>query len=127
MGITYRVDPDLGLVFTTWDGSIHAEDLRAHWISFLGDAQVLRLRRCVADIRSAQLRFTAVELHHLIRTIVTPKMDERGWRAGIVLADLVQFGVARQFGMYAWKWSQDQIFYDPGLAAAWVLHPEDAD
>lgn len=124
MGIGYQVDPDQGLTLTTWDGPIHAADLERHWTAFLADPAAMRLRQSVADIRRAQLLFTSVELHRMIRTIVTPKMDERGWRTGIVVADLVQYGVARQFGMYAWKFCREQIFYDPELAAAWVRDPE---
>lgn len=121
MGIAYQVDSDRGLVLTTWDGPIRAADLQAHWSTFLEDLTVLCLRRSVADIRRARIMFTAIELHRLIRTVVTPRMDERGWRTGIVVADPLQFGVARQYGMYAWKYSTDQIFYDPELAAGWAL------
>ena len=89
--ISYRVDQTLGLVVSHWNGEVTVADVERFWAQVLSDPDVLALRRHVADIRAATLHFKEEE-----------------------------FGVSRQFQVFAEVWDEAQIFYDLDEAMRWV-------
>ena len=73
------------------------------------------------DLRGANIRFTGNELSNLVSTVVTPVLNGRDWRTAIVVEEPVQFGVSRQYQVFAERFSTDAIFHDYDEALRWLL------
>lgn len=120
MPISYSIDPELGVIRERWERAVSAADLREHWMRYLADPEVLAIRKTLVDLRHAQITFTSDELWFLIETVVVPKLGGRDWTTAIVTADRVQFGVSRQYQVFAESYSTDAIFDDEGEAVRWL-------
>ena len=120
MPISYSIDAQLGIILETWVGNVSASDLTEYWRNYLADPKVLSLRRTLVDLRQANLTFTGRELSDLISHIVDPILQGRDWKTAIVVDSPVQFGVSRQYHIFAEHYSRDEIFSDPELALQWL-------
>ncbi len=121
MPITYAVDGQLGLIRETWTGHVGAGDLAEYWRDYLADPVVLALRRTLVDLRQCRIVFTGTELRALVDSMVVPVLQGRTWKTAIVVDNVVQFGVSRQYQAFADSYSSDSIFSDPDEALAWLL------
>ncbi len=123
MPITYSIEVEEGgaIIVETWSGQITGNDLAAHWKVYLADPEVLKIRRTVVDLRNAEILFFGPELNDLIQTIVAPKLDDLDWKTAIVVSNAVQFGVSRQYQVFAAWYSLDSIFDDFAAARTWLL------
>jgi hypothetical protein len=124
MPISYSIDPDAGLISEIWTGSVSARDLGAYWTAYLADPEVLALRRTLVDLRESTIGFSGREMSHLIDTIVTPALAGRSWQTAIVVAKPAQYGVSRQYQVFAEHYSRDAIFEDYETARLWLLEQE---
>lgn len=120
MPIRYETGPD-DIILSTWEGEVSADELATHWRVLLSDPDALRLRRSIADLRRATLRFTGEELRGLVNAIVVPMLAGRRWRTALVTASDENFGVSRQYQVFASYYSQDAIFRDLESARRWLL------
>jgi hypothetical protein len=120
MPIEYRIDRDAGIIEETWTGTVAIQDLRDYWRGYLADPDVLALRRTVVDLRAADITFTGAELGALVRSMVLPVLGNRHWVTALVVSQLVQFGVGRQYQMFAESYSRDAIFSDVEAAKEWL-------
>ena len=123
MPVSYSIDTRHRIVRTVWTGAVTCADVRSHWLRYLDDAVVMALRRTLSDVRSADLKFSGEELYELIRDVVLPRLDGVGWKTAILVAQPDQFGVSRQYQVFA-QYSQDAIFSDEERALAWLLAPD---
>jgi len=121
MPISYTIDRENHIVRTVWDGDVTAAQVRAHWLRYLDDAEVMALRRTLSDIRTAHLHFSGEELFEIIRDIVLPRLADIEWKTAILVAQPDQFGVSRQYQAFADHYSEDAIFHDVERALAWLL------
>jgi hypothetical protein len=121
MPIHYRVDSQRGIVTSEWQGVITAEDLERHWRDYLSDPEVVALRRGLPDLRQAKFRFSGDDLARLIEAIVIPALAGRAWKSAMVVDTPDQYGVARQYQVYAEPYSRDAIFRDPDEALHWLV------
>jgi hypothetical protein len=121
MPITYWIDPAIGVIFEVWKGDVTAADLRRFWAGYLANPQVMELRRTLVDLREAQIQFTGPELMHLVAAVVTPVLQGRDWKSALVVAGPVQYGVSRQYQVFADHYSQDAIFEDYDAALQWLI------
>ncbi len=120
MPILYSIDTELDIIRERWEGEVSAAELREHWIRYLADPRVLEIRKTLVDLRRARITFTGDELWFLIETVVVPKLGGRDWTTAIVTDDRVQFGVSRQYQVFAESYSEDAIFDDEGEAVRWL-------
>jgi len=120
MPITYTIDRKKNLIRETWTGEVHAADLAAYWTQYLADPAVLEIRRTVVDLRACVIAFPGTDLDGLIQTIVLPALDGRAWTTAIVVAHPAQFGVSRQYQVFAARYSQDAIFASVAEAEKWI-------
>lgn len=120
MPIQYQIDALTGIIEETWNGAVTIGDLRAYWTTYLADPEVLALRRTVADLRAAVIEFTGNELDDLVQSLVVPIVGDRVWKTAIVVSHPVQFGVGRQYQVFAGRYSHDSIFDDLHQAKAWL-------
>jgi hypothetical protein len=120
MPITYSIDRASGIIFEVWAGGVAAADLRRYWQGYLADPDVLALRRTLVDLRGADLRFTGGELADLVDQVVLPALGGRDWTTAIVVGRPAQFGVSRQYQVFAESYSRDAIFHDYAAALAWL-------
>lgn len=118
--ISYTVDSDAGTIVETWTGDITAKDLASYWKGYLADPEVLAIRRTLVDLRASHITFTGEELSHLVDTIVVPVLNGRMWKTAILVSDPVQFGVSRQYHVFAERFSNDAIFRDQPSAVQWL-------
>jgi hypothetical protein len=120
MPITYSIDADRGLIVEAWQGDITAADLRRYWQAYLADPRVMALRRTLADLRQARILFTGAELFDLVCDVVKPALAGQRWTTAIVVARAVQFGVSKQYQVFAEAYSRDAIFDDYDTALRWL-------
>jgi hypothetical protein len=118
--ISYSVDKALGVIFEVWSGDITAADLQRYWQSYLADPDARAVRKSVVDLRHANIRFTGSELARLVETVVIPSLNGLQWKTAIVVATPVQFGVSRQYEVFAEQYSTDHIFRDFDEALRWI-------
>jgi len=123
MGITYSIDDDEGIIRETWTGNVSAQELGAYWARYLADPRVLSIRKTLVDLRDSTPTFSGQQLSSLIQTVVDPVLKGRDWKTAIVVAQPLQFGVSRQYQVFAQHYSHDSIFSDPTTALAWLMAP----
>ena len=121
MPIAYSVDRQKGLITETWTGDITAAELDAYWRDYLKDPDVRAVRRTLVDLRQCRILFTGAQLSILVRQTVLPMLDGESWKTAIVVEHPVQFGVSRQYQVFAENFSVDSIFEDPEAALAWLF------
>jgi hypothetical protein len=126
MPITYTIDRERLLIHEKWTGEIRAADVGAYWKAYLANPEVLAIRRTLVDLRPAIIRFSGLEFESLIQTIVLPSLGKRKWTTAVVVGDPVQFGVSRQYHVFAAIYSKDCIFKSVDEAEAWILSAEAA-
>src|SRR4051794_24360341 len=112
MPITYTIDRGNKLITEVWTGEINGECLAAYWRLYLDDPEVLAIRRTLVDLREADILFNGTELNTLVQNIVLPALKGRDWKTAIVVENPVQYGVSRQYQVFADHYSKDVIFYD---------------
>ncbi|GFO66968.1 hypothetical protein GMLC_05470 [Geomonas limicola] len=121
MPISYSIDREMGVIFELWEGDISKKDLAEYWSTFLSDPEVLTIRKTVADIRKATPMFNGDDLSDLIHAIVHPAIDGLSWKTALVVENPHQFGVSRQYQVFAARYSQDAIFKDQASALQWLM------
>jgi hypothetical protein len=121
MPITYQVDQDRRLIYETWTGEVEAKDLGNYWKRYLADPAVLVIRRTIVDLRGTTIKFNGSELEVLIETIVVPALGSRKWITALVVRrGSVEFGVGRQYHVFAERFSRDSIFFTMAEAEKWM-------
>jgi len=121
MPISYSIDTQRSLILEVWVGDISANDLAEHWVAYLADPNVLSIRRTLVDLRKSRLHFSGEDLARLISAMVTPALQGRNWITAIIVAKEAQFGVSRQYQVFAESYSHDAIFRDYDQALQWLL------
>ena len=119
--IRYRIDDARGLIFETWEGEISAVDLRNFLATYLDDPKVLELRRTLGDLRLAEIKFTGSDLMNIVSNVVIPRLRGASWKTAILVSKPVQYGVSRQWQVFAESFSEDSLFYDIDDAMTWLL------
>lgn len=120
MPITYSIDQAAGVIFEVWEGDVSADDLRQYWERYLADPDVLALRRTLVDLRGANLNFSGEDLSYLISKVVLPVLNGLDWKTALVVGKPVQYGVSRQYQVFAERYSRDAIFEDSDVALQWL-------
>lgn len=121
MPITYRIDREKNLIFETWTGEICREDLAAYWKEYLADPEVRKIRRTIVDLRGSVIGFTGDDLWSLIELAVLPALKGREWTTAlVVLGGSIEFGVCRQYQVFADRYSKDSIFSNLAEAEKWI-------
>ena len=78
-------------------------------------------RRTLVDLRQADIRFDGKHLAGLVDAVAVPRLGRLKWRTAIVVGGPVQFGVARQYQVFAEVYSTDAIFENYDAALTWLL------
>jgi len=121
MPIYYEVRPAEGFTAVTWTGAITAADLHRSWSEILADPEVLALGRALTDLRTATLAFSGSDLEHAIQTVAVPVLTHHAWRSAIVVEAPVQYGMSRQYQVFAEQFGEDGIFFDVDAALQWLM------
>ena len=112
MPISYVIDYEKGLIVETWTGDVAAADLAEHWRHYLADPDVLAIRSTLVDLRACRILFTGAQLAAMVDAVAAPKLGGRDWRTALLADSPVQFGVSRQYQVFAEHYSRDSIFTD---------------
>lgn len=121
MPISYTIDHERQIIVEVWTGDVSAADLAMYWQRYLADASVLALRRTLVDMRGCTITFSGDQLANLIETIVLPILGKRVWRTALLVEHPVQYGVSRQYHVFAEYYSHDAIFHSYDEAVCWLL------
>ena len=121
MPISYSIDQQKQFIVETWSGDVAATDLAAYWRQYLADPEVMAIRRTLVDLRNCTILFTGSQLSALVQSIVLPNLKGRDWKTAIIVDQPVQFGVSRQYHVFAEAYSVDSIFNDPDTALSWLF------
>jgi hypothetical protein len=85
---------------------------------------VLAIRRTVVDLRESTICFSGWDLQKLINEMVLPVLEGRDWKTALVVREPTQFGVSRQYQVFAEQYSKDSIFSCVEDAGVWICkHP----
>lgn len=125
MPIRYTVDRAKRIILEVWEGQVDADCLEAYWRQCLQDPEVLSMRRTLVDLRRAEMQFSGADLNFLIQTVVLPVLQGRDWKSALVVEHPVQFGVCRQYQVFAERYSHDSIFDDLEKARLWLEKASD--
>lgn len=120
MPITYTIDRQKGHIYETWTGDVRIGEVATLWKEYLGSPEVMKVRRTLADVRTCNARFTGAEFEFLIKDLLVPAMRDAKWTTAIVVARPDQFGLGRQYQVFAQHYSRDAIFHDPADAEMWL-------
>lgn len=120
MPISYSIDREHRCIHETWTGEITAKDLGDYWRRFLADPVVMVIRRTIVDLRECRILFTGEELAGLVERIVLPILNGKSWRTAIVVGDLDQKEISRQYHVLAESYSRDSVFSTPEAAMTWM-------
>ena len=121
MPISYTIDHEQQIIVEVWTGDVSAADLATYWQRYLADATVMAIRRTLVDLRGCTITFSGEQLTHLIESIVTPILGGRAWRTAILVERPTQYGVSRQYQVFAERYSHDAIFHNYDEALCWLL------
>ncbi|MDX1483990.1 MAG: hypothetical protein R3229_05870 [Alphaproteobacteria bacterium] len=123
----YRIEGDLGLLIEKFDGRM---DWRALWEGMLESTKDPGYRTgfdVVSDMTTADLDLGSEDAKRLAeKTIGEPTMKYH--RVAVVAPGLLQFGIARMFGMLSDDtdvFSAYRVFTDFSDARAWLGLPEE--
>jgi hypothetical protein len=120
MPISYSIDRDHRCIHETWTGIITAKDLADYWRRILTDPVVMVIRRTIVDLRSSRILFSGEQLAELVESIVLPVLNGKNWRTAIVVGDLSQYEVSRQYHIFAESYSRDSMFSTRDAALTWL-------
>jgi hypothetical protein len=120
MPITYTIDSEQKLITELWTGEIQAADLAEYWKQYLGDLDVMAIRRTIVDLRQAVILFKGSDMDNLIQSIVLPALKGKDWKTAIVVDNPTQFGISRQYQAFAHLYSKDAIFHSMEEAQSWL-------
>jgi len=123
MPITYRIDPNRGLVRTACTGLVTLPDVLAHFDVLQRDPRrtahldvLLDLRKLSSTPDSPQLRSVANRIGRV--------SDLTFGRCAIVVDRDLMFGLSRMFEAFAHEHFQEiQVFREPVAAEAWLARP----
>jgi hypothetical protein len=121
MPIQYSINRSLALIEERWTDTITIQTLKEYWLHYLADTEVMHIRKTLVDLRMANIKFIGRELDSLIRSDVVPRLKGLTWKTAIVVERPVQYGVSRQYQVFAELYSNDSIFYDYEKAIEWLL------
>lgn len=121
MPITYSIDRENRIIEEKWTGTVTREELADYWVRYLGDPEVLDIRRTLVDLRESDITFIGSEMENLVQSLVLPALKGRDWKTAIVVSEPLQFGVSRQYQVFAERYSKDAIFDDINEAKCWLL------
>lgn len=121
MPISYSIDYDRRVIFERWSGEIRISDLSEYWERYLADPDVMAIRRTLVDLRESRILFKGSDLSDLIQSLAMPRLKGMDWKTAIVTEHPVQFGVSRQYQVFAERYSRDSIFHEREAALAWLL------
>lgn len=129
MPITYSIDAQKRVITEVWTGDVSAEDLANYWRRYLADPQVMAIRRTLVDLREANVLFTGKELSVLVNTVAVPRLKGKDWKSALLVERPRQYGLTRQYQVFAESYSKDAIFLDRDSAVEWLLSngPSGAD
>jgi hypothetical protein len=123
MPINYCIKSDKGYILEQWSGHVSITDLEEYWTLYLSDAEVMRLRKTIVDLRNATIAFKGQELDDLVQSLVVPKLNGLRWKSALVVSDPVQYGISRQYHVFSHLYSKDSVFYDIKDAERWINGP----
>ena len=121
MGITYRIDVSKGVVFEEWLDTLSADEIAEHWKKKYADLRVMAAGRTLLDVRACKLPLSGDDLRCLVKTILVPTLRNRKMKTAILVNQLVQYGVARQFLAYIGETADISIFEDEAEALEWLV------
>lgn len=122
MSIVFRIDEQADLIRSHWSGTISAQDLEDYLRAIIQDEKAMSIRRTLSDVREAEFQFTGAELGGLVKTILVPALKGKDWKVALLVRELVQYGVARQYQAYAFEILTGAIFTDEAAALAYLNH-----
>jgi hypothetical protein len=120
MPISYSIDREHRCIHETWTGMITAKDLGDYWKRILADPVVMVIRRTIVDLRGSRILFSGEQLAELVEGVVLPLLNGKNWRTAIVVGDLVQYEVSRQYHALAESYSRDAMFSTKEAALTWM-------
>jgi hypothetical protein len=121
VGITNRVDSARGILYETWTGRITRDIIADYWREFVNDPAIQLCTKDLTDVREAEPDFTDRELRDLIHSILLPAANKfHGLRTAILVGSAEQYGISRQYTVFAEYFGEAAIFTDEERAREWL-------
>lgn len=120
MPITYQIDPELGLVYREFKGSITLDVLAQHYRDLLSDPNAEGMLAWVTDMRDCTLELRGDDVQSLVDRTIRPLMCERRWHCAAIVRTEVQYGLTSQFALFSAECGETKVFYDLPEAIDWA-------
>lgn len=126
MPITYRIDEENGVVFTTGSGVLTEAELLLHKKKVIADPRFKPGFVELSDVRSiADLEITASGLERFVAQDDSDADRLKGFRLAIVVSGALEFGMGAMYEMMSRENNRDvRIFRDLSLARDWLQLPK---
>lgn len=127
MPITYRIDPDQGLILTTATGVLTDDELLDHKRALAADPDFSPGMRQLSDVRGVERLDVTPQGVRLMVALDRHQADQLGaWKLAIVTTADFVFGTARMYQtMTDEELKHVQVFRDMAEARSWLGLPAD--
>ncbi len=126
MPITYSIDEDLGVVFTTASEVLTEDELLQHKRRVVSDPKFKPGFVELSDVRSiSDLAISASGLERFVAQDDSDSERLQGYKLAIVVSGALEFGMGAMYEMMSVENNRDvRIFRDVGLARDWLQIPK---
>jgi hypothetical protein len=128
MAISYRIDPQLGLVHTTATGVLKDEELLAHKRRLAEDPEFKPEMKELSDVRAVErLEVTTEGVRRLVATDQEQAPQLSDYKLALVVSTDIVFGMARMYQTLTEESVENvRVFRELDEARAWLgLPPKD--
>ncbi len=126
MPITYSIDEDLGVVFTTASDVLTEDELLEHKRKMIADPKFKPGFVELSDVRFiSDLAISASGLEKFVAQDDSDAERLRGFKLAIVVSGALEFGMGAMYEMMSLKNNRDvRIFRELSLAKDWLQIPK---
>lgn len=123
MPVRYRIDHDLGVVFSRWEGVVTMEEARGHYLGLKDDPAFDPDMRHFSDARKTTQSVASDD----VRRLAKMNPFSAATRRAIIVADDALYGVYRMYEAQVEEPGTVGVFRDAAEALAWLGLPPDLD
>lgn len=121
MPITYKLEPDFGIVYHEFTGEICLSEFEQYWRTLLTDPSVPDPLVLYADLRCCSLMVHGDDVRRIVREVIEPQLRGRRWVSAAVVASPADYGVTKQFMFYSNDCGVTEVFHDKDEAVSWLM------
>jgi hypothetical protein len=121
MPITFRIDNESGIVYTTVEGRVGIDEIIEKLKDFMNRPEFRPGLNGIADMRNSDLETHSIDVQRIARLMIDFRDKIGPSKTAVVVSQKVTFGMTRMFQVFAEQSSIDTaIFQDMDEALQWL-------